>query len=102
MLASKKCQQLARSLYAMANRIAYEDVQIAANQISQCAANAFNVNDENEYHMRKISIQAVNGPLQERMSVLDLDFSRANQLPEDYDTDLESPWSNPSEHSFPS
>lgn len=45
-------------------------------------------------------IQAVNGPLQERMNVLDLDFSRANQLPDDYDTDLESAWSNLSEKSF--
>jgi hypothetical protein len=25
-----------------------------------------------------------------------MDFSRANSLPDDYDTDLESPWSNPS------
>ena len=28
--------------------------------------------------------------------MLDLDFSRANTLPDDYDTDLESVWSNPS------
>ena len=28
--------------------------------------------------------------------MLDLDASRANTLPNDYDTDLESPWSNPS------
>ena len=28
--------------------------------------------------------------------MLDLDFKRANSLPDDYDTDLESAWSNPS------
>lgn len=38
----------------------------------------------------------MNGPLQGRMLTLDLDNSRANQLPADYDTDLESIWSNPS------
>ena len=42
-------------------------------------------------------IQAVNAPLQERTSVLDMDFSRATQLPPDYETDLELEWSNPSE-----
>jgi len=36
----------------------------------------------------------VNGPLQQRMNVLDLDFSRATAFPDDYDTDLESEWSN--------
>ncbi|CAF4950220.1 unnamed protein product, partial [Rotaria socialis] len=39
---------------------------------------------------------AINGPLQQRTNVLDLDFSRANTLPSDYDTDLELDWSNPS------
>ena len=43
--------------------------------------------------------QAVNGPLQERGNTLDLDFTRANAFPVDYDTDLESDWSNPSEFS---
>jgi len=38
----------------------------------------------------------VNGPLQQRTNVLDLDSSRATTLPDDYDTDLESEWSNPS------
>jgi hypothetical protein len=42
------------------------------------------------------SIQAVNGPLQQRTTVLDKDLSRAITLPDDYDTDLESEWSNPS------
>ncbi|CAF4384436.1 unnamed protein product, partial [Adineta steineri] len=37
---------------------------------------------------------AVNGPLQGRTEVLDLDYSRANAISTDYDTDLESAWSN--------
>ncbi len=36
----------------------------------------------------------MNGPLQQRTNVLDLDSSRATTFPEDYDTDLESDWSN--------
>ncbi|CAF4272596.1 unnamed protein product, partial [Adineta steineri] len=39
-------------------------------------------------------LKAVNGPLQGRTSTLDLDYSRANMVPTDYDTDLESAWSN--------
>ncbi len=38
--------------------------------------------------------QAVNGPLQQRGSILDLDLTRANTFPIDYDTDLEFEWSN--------
>jgi hypothetical protein len=40
--------------------------------------------------------KAINGPLQQRTIVLDLDYSRANTFPQDYDTDLEYAWSNPS------
>ncbi len=36
----------------------------------------------------------MNGPLQQRTNVLDLDSSRATAFPDDYDTDLESSWSN--------
>jgi hypothetical protein len=36
----------------------------------------------------------VNGPLQQRTNVLDLDSSRATAFPDDYDTDLQLPWSN--------
>jgi hypothetical protein len=36
----------------------------------------------------------VNGPLQQRTNVLDLDSSRATTFPIDYDTDLEFEWSN--------
>ena len=42
------------------------------------------------------NLKAVNGPLQQRTTVLDLDFSRSTTLPTDYDTDIESEWSNPS------
>ena len=44
--------------------------------------------------MNEFFFQAINGPLQERASVLDLDFFRTNTLPSDYDTDLELDWSN--------
>ena len=36
----------------------------------------------------------MNGPLQQRTTVLDSDASQATKLPDDYDTDLESDWSN--------
>jgi hypothetical protein len=38
----------------------------------------------------------VNGPLQQRTSVLDSDSLSSTVLPDDYETDLESEWSNPS------
>ena len=38
----------------------------------------------------------MHGSLQNRIQVLDVDFERANDLPEDYETDLELEWSNPS------
>ena len=44
----------------------------------------------------------MNGPLQERTIVLDVDYLRANEFPDDYDTDLESQWSNLSEIFFSS
>jgi hypothetical protein len=34
--------------------------------------------------------------LQDRGIVLDLDFDGANDFPEDFDTDLEFEWANPS------
>ncbi|CAF0834260.1 unnamed protein product [Adineta steineri] len=78
-IASNRCYQLSLALSSMATQIPYEDAQIAANQLIQCASNV---------------LTAVNGPLQERTSTLDLDYSRANMVPTDYDTDLESPWPN--------
>ncbi|CAF1261744.1 unnamed protein product [Adineta steineri] len=78
-IASNKCYQLSMSLYSMATRIPYEDVYTASVAIAECITNV---------------ITAVNGPLQGRIDTLDLDFSQANTLPQDYDTDLESEWSN--------
>ncbi|CAF1320727.1 unnamed protein product [Adineta steineri] len=79
MLVSNRCYELSAALYAMFEKISYEDAQSASNQLFQCASNLLN---------------AVNGPLQGRTDVLDLDYSRANAISTDYDTDLESQWSN--------
>jgi hypothetical protein len=38
--------------------------------------------------------QAVNGPLQQRTTILDADFSSATAFPDDYDTDIEFDWSD--------
>ena len=38
----------------------------------------------------------MNGPLQQRANTLDLDLSRSMTFPDDYETDIESEWSNPS------
>ncbi|CAF1000565.1 unnamed protein product [Adineta steineri] len=79
LLVSNRCYELSAALYAMFEKISYEDAQSASNQLFQCASNILN---------------AVNGPLQGRTEVLDLDSSRANAISTDYDTDLESAWSN--------
>ena len=64
----------------MVQTVSYEDVQSAVNSIAQLASNV---------------LVAVNTPLLGRGSVIHLDYDRANTLPPDYETDLESPWSNP-------
>ncbi len=38
--------------------------------------------------------------MQERGSILDLDFNRANAFPDDYDTDLELEWGKECKFSF--
>ena len=43
MIASEKCYQLSLTLYLMSTRIAYEEVQTAATQLIQCAANVLSV-----------------------------------------------------------
>ncbi|UJR09103.1 hypothetical protein I4U23_013350 [Adineta vaga] len=78
-VASNRCYDLALALYSMAQKIPYEDVEVAANQLIQCASNI---------------LTSVNGPLQERTLSLDLDMSRANAISTDYDTDIESEWSS--------
>jgi hypothetical protein len=41
-------------------------------------------------------VQAAHGSLQGRIQVMDVDFHRANPLPDDYETAVELEWSNPS------
>ena len=43
MIASRKCYKLAQSLYSMATRIPFEDVQSAVEQIAQCTSNVLTV-----------------------------------------------------------
>ena len=47
----------------------------------------------NEEEWKK-SFEASNGALQQRAISLNVDYERANTFPQDYDTDLESEWSN--------
>ncbi|CAF3980133.1 unnamed protein product [Rotaria sp. Silwood2] len=79
LLASNKCHQLSLALHSMATKISYEDVQAASTQLIQCGTNV---------------LTAINGAIQQRTSLLNLDLSRSNELPIDYETDLESEWSN--------
>jgi hypothetical protein len=53
MLASDKCYQLASALYSMAGGISYEDVQTAANYITQCASNVLTVRSLTECILRE-------------------------------------------------
>jgi hypothetical protein len=43
MLATDRCHRLAVALKSMSTRIPYEDAQIAAIQLTQCAANVLSV-----------------------------------------------------------
>ena len=58
-------------------KISQEDAEVCATQLFQCASNL---------------LSAVNGPLQQRTTILNLDSERAVEFPEDYETDLESEW----------
>jgi hypothetical protein len=42
-LAAEQCYQLSLSLYSLATKTSFEDVQIAANQLTQCATNVLTV-----------------------------------------------------------
>ncbi|UJR19382.1 hypothetical protein I4U23_022512 [Adineta vaga] len=66
-------------LYSLSTKIPYEDIQITGQQLLQCAANV---------------LTGVNSVLQERTNVLKSDFDSSIKTPDDYDTDLESDWSN--------
>ncbi|CAF1443700.1 unnamed protein product, partial [Adineta ricciae] len=79
-IASDRCYQLGITLNSMKTRIPFEDVQTTSTDLLRCATNL---------------LSAVNGPLQQRTTVLNVDSSRASSLPEDYDTDLELDWANP-------
>ncbi|CAF1285557.1 unnamed protein product [Rotaria sordida] len=79
LLASTRCYQLASNLISIAPTTTYEKIQTAADSILRCTSNTFT---------------AINVVLQGRGIVLDLDRIRANTFPIDYETDLESPWSN--------
>ena len=54
MIATENCYRLARSLHSSMSKIPYEDAQIAATQLLQCASNVLTVgldqsqNDSNE------------------------------------------------------
>jgi len=65
------------SLQSISMKISQEDAEICSTQLFQCASNL---------------LSAVNGPLQQRTTILDLDSKRAKEFPSDYETDLESEW----------
>ena len=46
MIASEKCYQLSFALRSMSTKIPYEDVQIAATDLIQCATNVLSVRDK--------------------------------------------------------
>ena len=81
----------------MSTTVPYEDVQTAATDIAQCAMNALIVSDLSAQSGVISMLQGVNGALQQRLATLNLDKTRANKLPDDYDTDVDSAWANPSE-----
>jgi hypothetical protein len=99
MMAADRCEQLARALQGMSDAIANEDVQNAGEEIARCASNVYTVSACIGRRMEEMHehVQAIHGPLQGRTLLFDADVERANALPADYETDLESEWSNPSE-----
>ncbi|UJR18466.1 hypothetical protein I4U23_005372, partial [Adineta vaga] len=76
---SDQCCQLSQILRNLSTKIPFEDVQMISQQLLQCAANA---------------LTGVNGVLQQRTNVLQSDFDSSTKIPDDYDTNLESDWSN--------
>jgi len=46
MIVSNKCYQLSFALYSISTKIPYEDVQLAAQQLIQCASNILTVRNE--------------------------------------------------------
>ncbi|CAF4044663.1 unnamed protein product, partial [Rotaria sp. Silwood2] len=80
MFAVSKSSDLVNALNEMVDTVSYEDVQMAVSSIAQVASNI---------------LVAVNTPLMGRGIALNLDYDRANMLPPDYETDIETVWSNP-------
>ncbi|CAF1687379.1 unnamed protein product, partial [Adineta ricciae] len=78
-IAIDRCYKLTMALSSSTREMTPEDTSAIATLLIQCASNV---------------LTAVSGPLQERMMVLDADFVRATSFPQDYDSDLELPWSN--------
>jgi len=74
-IAAERCSKLSLALDSMSTKVSHEDAEIISTQLFQCASNI---------------LSAVNGPLQGRTIVLDVDGTRASEFPADYDTDLES------------
>ncbi|CAF4641422.1 unnamed protein product [Rotaria sp. Silwood1] len=74
-IAFERCHQLAKHLYLLVLHISYEDVYEAVTLIAQCISNI------------KTS---VNGPLQKRTNILDLDWFRSIDI--FYDTALDLEW----------
>jgi len=74
-IAAERCSKLSLALDSMSTKVSHEDAEIISTQLFQCASNI---------------LSAVNGPLQGRTVVLDVDETRASEFPADYDTDLES------------
>ena len=77
-------------------KIPYEDVQFVANCINQCASNVITVsrqlNDPKDLRFHLSLIKAINAPLQNRSYVRDVDFKKDNEIPGDFNTDLEFEW----------
>ena len=69
-IAADRCFRLTLALQSISMKISQEDAET-------CASNL---------------LSAVNGPLQQRTTILDLDSQRAKEFPSDYETDLESEW----------
>jgi hypothetical protein len=80
----------------MSTRISYEDVQTSAIQLIQCAANILSVRYSLMNQMNCLNLACQWSITTTNKCIMDSDFSKASMLPNDYDTDLQSEWSNPS------
>ncbi|CAF1691787.1 unnamed protein product, partial [Adineta ricciae] len=79
MIVTQKCSQLSKDLHSLSNKVPYEDIQMTGQQLLQCSANI---------------LTGVNGVLQQRTNLLKSDFQSSTRIPDDYDTNLDSDWSN--------